>query len=744
MQSDMSPYRIGRTIHSNAHRDPGLRENRLRMRSIKLRLTAFLLALTFLAGFAYAFDPAVVRGQITDNDSGTPIAGATVVISVNLQVNWVGQTNADGEFEIEVPLAASQSVVIEAGGPNHLPSRFNGTPDPPTCFFGCAGDGVVELEPGVVLEDINFALSAGGGRFAGSVVSANSAQPLAGIEVRPYRVTETGDLQFFNAPFAGISAVDGSYVMPLAMPSGRYHALARVPADAPQTHVATAFGNVACQFGACAIAATEPLELDEGELLPSIDFSLRPAASVSGELLPADALRLVSVYDGAGLMVTSVVVQAGTPGWTAGGLAGGSYYIELRSFDLNLQRQLHNGSACPLFGCERATGTPLEVPLGGNVSGINVTLQPAGFLSGTLVDAVTGLPPIPSGEGAVGNFNLVSADGTVAGGGVIQAQAGEVSFVTAGGVAPGQYFLRTYESFSGTALGDPNSPGGFEHLPGYADAAFPDVACAGLQCDFGQAQTVTIVAGEETQVTVALSSGSMISGSVLDDADGSGIGPAVVELVDAQNRRLATAVTASDGTFSFGAFPAGSYYLRTAMSSQRAIAFGPLQNAYFDRVLGKDELCSEQLCNPVAGTAVVLDGITNAGPFELRVESGPVIGGRIFDQTSGQLITRGRVEIRTSDDQLVGLYGIRSIDGRFQSTALPPDTYTLIPRVSPAFIPVTPPPAGPDGTASAVRQGSPGVQVTLGTESVDAELQVVDVGADRVFRSGFISLPFGQ
>lgn len=716
------------------------------MRYAKLQTSALLLILACLMGPAYAVDPAIISGQVTEAGSGAPIADATVVVSVSQAINWVGQTNADGEFEIEVlfsPGQPSLQVVIEAGGPDHVPQRFSGAPDSPVCFFGCPGDGWITVFPGDALDDKNLALSPGGARFSGLVFSANSGQSLAGIEVFPYRATE-GDIQFFNVPFAAVSSADGSYTMPLAMPPGRYHALARVPQGAPQNHVATAFGNIACQFGRCAIAATETFDLDDGALLPSIDFSMRQAAFVSGELLPADALRLVTVYDGAGVLLTSLTLLPGIPNWTIGGLAGGSYYIELRSLDPNLQRQLHNGAACPLFGCERATGSPLEVPLAGNVGGVNVTLQPAGSLRGTIVDAATGQPPAASGEGNVGSFNLFTADGTVAGGGIVQAQQGEVSFVTAGGVAPGQYFLRTYEAFSGTGLGDPFSPGGQQYLPGYADAAFPDVACAGVQCDLGQAQTVTIVAGEETQVIVALSRGSMISGSVLDDADGSGIGPAVVELVDAQNRRLATAVTDPDGAFSFGAFPAGSYFLRTAMSSQRSIASGPLQNAYFDRVLGQDELCSEQLCDPGAGAALVLDGINDAGPFELRVESGPVISGRIFDQSSGQLITRGEVEIRTSDDQLVGSYGIGLIDGRFQSTALPPDTYTLIPRVSPAFIPVTPPPESPDGNATAVRQGSPGVQVTLDTESIDTELQVVDVGADRVFRSGFISLPFGQ
>jgi len=713
------------------------------------RITALLFILACAQGPALAFDPAMVSGQVTESGTGDPISGATVAVAFNPGTIYTGTTDAQGHYEILVPMnMAIREALVEAGSPDHLPVRLNGNPDF-DCFFACGGgtDGVVELEAGAILTGQDLTLSPGGGRFSGSVTAAGSGTPLAGILVIPYRVTDTGFSARFSPQFSGGTAADGGYSVGLALPPGQYHALAEAETE---NYVTTALGGVTCQYGQCAIAATDTLEISDEALLGDVDFSLRSGATLSGTLLPDDVSRVVRVWDGSGINLEQKLLNPGVSEWSFDRLAGGSYYLELSpGGGVNLLRQLHNGESCPFFGCDRATGTPLEIPIASTVSGIDVTLQTGGTLLGTIIDADSGQPPEASGDGNVGFFNLVTGNGAIAGGGVITASSGGVNFVTNGGVAPGEYFLRTFDSFYGRGIGNPDAvAASSEYLPGYADAAYPDVACAGVRCDLGQADTVTITAGQQTQVTMTIQRGSNISGSVVDDASDEGIGRAVVELVDAQNRRLATTVTGTDGDFVFGAFPEGSYYLRTAMSSARSPFFSPLQHAYFDRVWGADGNCSEQLCDPATGTALILDGENDVGPFELRVQTGPVISGRIFDQSSGQLITRGRVEVRTDDNRLVGVFGINWFDGRFQSTALPPGTYTLIPRVSPAFIPLPLPAASPESTdagqARTQRQSAAGFQVELGSESVETELRVVDVGADRVFRSGFIALPFGQ
>lgn len=706
--------------------------------------------LACIHGPALALDPATLTGEITNSATGEPISGATVVISASRSLNWETLTDSDGRYEIEIPFSTGSStraVVVEAASPDHLPARLGGNQSI-SCYFGCPGDGEITIASGDLVTDQDLALSPGGGRFAGTVSATASEAPLADIEVIPYRVTEDGSVAPFLNQFAGVSAADGSYQLPLALPAGPYHVLAQ---SASQNVVTMTLGNVVCQFGQCAIAATDTLEITGNELLAEVNFTMRAGATLSGTLSPNDVTRVVRIFDGAGVMLDQIALPAGTSDWSRDRLAGGSYYIEMGppAGPSDLIRRLHNGLTCPFFGCDRARGAPLEVPIGGSVSNIDVTLQTGGRLSGTIVDADSGLSPEASAEGSVGYFNLVTHDGTVAGGGLISALTSGVVFNSFGGIAPGEYFVRTFDSFYGRGIGDPRqAAGASQHLPGYVDAAFPDVACVGIACDLPQSGTVVITAGETTEIQIALERGSSIGGEVVDDASGEGIERAIVELVDAQNRRLATAQTGPDGEFFFGAFPEGSYFLRTAMSASHGRGMLAFRHAYFDRIWGADEPCSEQLCDPTSGNPLVLDGESDAGPLELRVVSGPVISGRIFDQSSGQMITRGQVEIRNANDALVGLYAIDLRDGRFQSTALPPDTYTLIPRVSPAFIPLPPPAASPDkavaGLARADRQVAPGFQVALGAESVETELRVVDVGADRIFRTNFLGLPFGQ
>ena len=718
-------------------------------RKILSAMPVLMMCFSFM-GPALALEPAVISGQVTESGTGTPISGATVAISESKLRVWTQQTDALGHFEIEIPMNALQSsrtVVIEAAGPDHLPSRRNGSPAISACFFGCQGDGRITIHSGDELTDQDLSLTPGGGRFSGAVVSQSSGIPLADIEVLPLTVADNGFITAMSQHFAGISGPDGSYTAPLALLPGQYHVLAEAPT---QNFVTTALGGVVCQYGRCPFAATDTLDIEDNDLLGGVNFSLRSGASVSGTLLPDDVTRVVSIYDGAGVLVTQMTLPAGTSDWSRDRLGGGSYYLELGSLaGSNLVRRLHNGLDCAFSGCERARGPALEVPVAGSVSDIEVTLAVGGTLSGTIIDANSGLAPAASDDGIVGSFNLVDDQGAVAGGGSIRADGDAVTFVSSGGIAPGSYFVRTFDFWGSRGIGNPAPLGSArEHLPGVADAAFPDLSCVGIACDLDQAGTVQINAGENSEIQIAVRQGSNISGSVLDHASGEGIGPTLVELVDAQNRRLATAITDPDGGFVFGAFPAGTYYLRTAMSSALSPFFNPVQNPYFDRVWGADESCSEQLCDPTAGTALVLDGTNDAGPLEIRVEGGPVISGRIFDQASGQLITRGRVEIRTEDDRLVGLYSISIINGRFQSTALPPGTYTLIPRISPAFIPLPIPASSPEqattSLAGASRQATTGFQVALGQSSVQTELRVVDAAADRVFRSGFILTPYGQ
>lgn len=100
------------------------------------------------------------------------------------------------------------------------------------------------------------------------------------------------------------------------------------------------------------------------------------------------------------------------------------------------------------------------------------------------------------------------------------------------------------------------------------------------------------------------------------------------------------------------------------------------------------------------------------------------------------------VEVYDDSAERVGEYRLASHrDARFQTTALAPGDYTLAPVVSPAYSDVSAS-IGPGDSSTTLgrdeRSGHTSMTVTVGTESVDADLRVVDVALDTIFQDRFV------
>jgi hypothetical protein len=161
----------------------------------------------------------------------------------------------------------------------------------------------------------------------------------------------------------------------------------------------------------------------------------------------------------------------------------------------------------------------------------------------------------------------------------------------------------------------------------------------------------------------------------------------------------------------------------------------PDRHAYFDQVLGATEPCSEQLCDPLSGTALVLDGMADVDSLELRVQPGPVIRGFVIDPLTRAAIGRGAVEVYDSEDRLVGRYAIDFLGRDYQTTALAPGTYRLVASLPATFAPL--PPAEIPGRGQSDTP-APGVQfIQIGQSDVSADFLAVDRGLDAVFYNRF-------
>jgi hypothetical protein len=665
-----------------------------------------------------------VSGTIRDATNNERTLSDVVVAVSDPGVDGVlayATTDSEGWYSLDVSVpTASREIIIEAAGPSHAPQRF-GAASTPNCFFNCAGgDAAITVTAGDVV-NANLELPPGG-NLAGRIEAAGSDDPIVGASI----VLVGADETTFSNDFAAATDINGDYQTPLAVPAGEYFLLAETP---NQNFVTEAWNDRSCQWRSCPLESTNTVTINAGSLTDGVNFALQSGAVLSGRILPAGG---VLVFDGAG----NFLKRSYSDPWRVDALAGGSYYVEIRgfsSFDPFL-RQLHNGEPCPWRECSRNRGEPLNVAPGGTLDDLEYTLVSGGWIEGTAVDASTGLAPsvVPSPDfPAVGSLDIIDADGTVWGGADLEFDGTDVRIVQRFAVPPGDYFVRTYDTFQGLGVGFTVLPDFVGSIPGFADQISGGLPCAGQSCDLGAAVPVTISTDTATNLTIELESGSNVSGSVVDDVTNASLTGATVKLVDIDNNMLAAAITDGNGVFDFGGFPAGTYYLRTSVAGRPGTGLFQEPFAYFDRVFGASSNCSEALCDPAVGTPITLDGTADAGPFELRVTPGPVIRGRIIDQSTDLPINGGQVDVFDDLGEYVGTYVVSPFDGFYQTTALPPGTYTLVPEVSPAFVVAN----GSDSVRTATDRGRvAGLDVVLGSVSVDADTFIVQ---DYIFSDDF-------
>lgn len=706
-------------------------------------LQGSFLAALLLAPSAAVAQSATIEGTITDADDGAAVAGATVAVSnpASGQTLPIETTTTDtaGDYTLDIPLdtGTTLEVVVEAAGEAHAPARHAWS-DPLPCYFNCGPGGEILIEEGMTHSGIDIALE-NGGTISGTVTAADTGAPLEGASVRPVAAVSHEEFSFhFRASTDG----GGGYTSPLALLEGDYLLFAHPPSG--DNYVVQAWDGIECEHQrGCPIFETDSIVVNAGADAAGHDFSLAPGARIEGSVLPDDIERTIALYHGSGHGHLTARFLHGTSlpesEWSFEGLSGGSYYISLGPFTgtANHLRILHNGLLCPFSGCERARGMPVSVPAGGSLSIPAIDLPTGGQIDGVVVDADSGTSPpgLPT-NGSFGSYNIIDGDGDVVGGGVITMDGGELTLSRSAAVPPGDYYVRTYGNWSSGALAASHSSSDLP-VPGYADAVYPDVACAGSDCDLGAATAVTVTDGGVSSITLEIEEGSEIRGTVVDAVSGDPFGndEAVVKLVDADNETLAATRTDEDGAFTLGAFPAGSYYVRTSMAGRYGQGHFGVQNAFFDRVHGASVNCSELLCAPTDGSAVSVDGSSDVDLPSLEVEPGPVISGRIIDQWTDLPLLKGFVAVRTDSGSLVGRYRIDPRTARYQTTALPPGDYTLEPEVSEAYSDVSTS-GGPTPSSRSVSAGS-GTVVTVEDESVEADLAVVDNGIDRLFNDRF-------
>jgi hypothetical protein len=458
-----------------------------------------------------------------------------------------------------------------------------------------------------------------------------------------------------------------------------------------------------------------PVTVAEAGSLAGINAQLALGARISGTVvgLGGGALQSinVSVYDGDGRRVASAFTDAAGNYTTSPGLPSGTYRVEFAG-GLGYLGHYYNGAAT------LEAATPLVVTAPSLRTGINATLAPGGKISGTVTSAATGLPLAgisvsASGEGgsdfdftdAGGNYELIglgSGSYTVSAGpsgsaNLVRVEREQVVVAAPGTIADIDFALAAGATLGGRVTGPGGTPlnnitvyisnrdGSYQE---YVNTnASGDYSAVGLpggeyrvlfrpnsyipeaydnQPDFSQAEYITVPAqGAVSGIDAQLAAGSAVSGRVTDAANGLPIDDVFVEVLDLEGRRVETAFTQADGTYTTPAtLPSGQYLV--LFNADDRFASCAYVTAYYGGQLRQED-----------ASRLTVSAPTPAANVNAQLTRGSILFGRLTDETTGAPITSGQVSLYDAQNRPVGFGRLTFLGGWYTGTAVPSGSYRL-------------------------------------------------------------------
>jgi len=482
----------------------------------------------------------LASGRLVDG-LDRPLQDTTVLIFEATERVLLGAvlSEPDGTWEAVLPVGSYHFV---ADGVGFTPRAHDGTICPANLL--CDFDNIVPrtVTLGGVLQDINFRLEWTGG-ISGQV-SGTQGQGLAGVTV--YAFTASG-ISFVRLLVTGD---DGSFFMPLP-PDSYLVAVQRAG------YGAMLYDDVHCptlclpELGKAVVVALDAVR--EG-----VDFEMFQVSTIAGRITTTGAAAL------AGATVYAYTPQADLVASVTSDAAG-NFLLDIRPATYVLiasaaghRAELHVGQPCTPV-CDFGEATPLILPEGDAVTGIDFELDPAGILTGRVTQS-DGTTPVADATVFALQQGRIEGEFTTAGDGIFQLVA-----------LPGEVRLRTL------------------NIDGLIDVAYPDLPCHLAVCDGEVGQPIPISAGQVVAgVDFALSPGGAISGLVLN-ARGRRL-DGVATLFD-ESGILVSSSAIKNSRYRFDGLPSMAYSLRFDADGYGSQRYDGLP-------------CSPQDCDQLAATAV--------------------------------------------------------------------------------------------------------------------------------------------
>lgn len=425
--------------------------------------------------------------------------------------------------------------------------------------------------------------------ITGRVTDAVTGNPLPNVQVLVYIQETLEFVEMISTDSSGIYLAGG-------LSPGKY--IVRTLNNA--AFVDELYNNHYCEGVTCNPFLADVVTVQGGQFQTGVDFALDPGGRIAGTVtdastgLPLQGVE-VHVHDASNNHITLGFTDAAGKFVSFDGLPAGNYLV----LALNHARyvdELYKQVPCPGASCSGAGATMVPVSLGATTP-IDFSLNPGGLITGTITDSVTGTP-ITGVQVIVNDFfgTRITTGSTDASG----------FYRIFDGLPTDKYFVHSSNSRN------------------YVDELYPDIPCMAGLCQINTGTTVSVTAGEETQLNFQLDPGAQLSGTVRSSSSGAPLQGILLDVVDSANRHLRYEFSDAEGKYSthLGLVP-GNYFIKS------------LNQIGFTDEIYNNVPCVASRCNVSQGTPIPLNPGETAGNIDFDLDAGGTVSGRVTAAATG-------------------------------------------------------------------------------------------------------------
>jgi protocatechuate 3,4-dioxygenase beta subunit len=546
-----------------------------------------------------------ITGTVVDRSTGLPISSADVFVydASGDAIKGTG-TESDGSFEIG-GLPDGTYFVSAGSWYDYVKQLYDGIDCPAEGCDITAGTPIVVSSLATVT-GIDFDLIRLGA-ISGTVQDENSGLPIQGVDITVFDA---------GGSVVGSDSTDatGAFLV------GQLHSGTHFVATTDERYLNELYDGLPCETG-CDPTTGTPVAVASATTTTGIDFAIVAKGSITGHVTAetggAPIRMRVMLYDAQGGFVDSDISNGGE--YKIEGIDDGQYFViaERYSSSYPYLDELYDDIPCwggPPEGCVVTDGSPVAVTAATVTSGIDFALQKMGSLTGTVIEAVTGLP-VEDGRVAIWER---SGDGTWSDWDSLD-NSGSFEFDE---LIPGEYAVAVDAERHRDEVWD-DKP---------CEAEYPE------GCDLSAATPITILPELDIEnVDFTIERLGVIGGIVRSVASGAPLDSIAVSVFEGLGEEVGRVTTDSSGSYQFDRLWPGAY---TVATSSAGIEF-------VDQLFSAIECPQGPFigCDPRAGHLLPAAFGTSSRWVDFNLASTGNITGRVTDADTGFPLEGVRVRV---------------------------------------------------------------------------------------------------